>query len=581
MESSGPRRAPGEGAAPLACMTRLAVLCALSFAVTAPVTAQCNQGAWSAAFNHEFNTANTNQVTPPPLAVWPTTFNAIHMALIPVGPYRGHVLVWDKAETQLRPHQRWSIVNPYWTPGSGQLRFRNFFLPMPQTASTGDLFCAGHAWGRDGRLFVAGGTAIYPIPPTYYVGASLVYQFAPDLVDPVTGDHGRWKREPDMAITRWYPWVMVSHDDSFLIAGGSDDSIVHNDYEVYRVPQPFQDPPANTTQDQRTSGSGVLRAYAGPGAPGSLHEYVRIHLLTTGQFFGSGPYRRGFKWDHVPASQPVYDFSSGAGPTQPTVNYGSHVIDPRAGGQDNHILRIGGSSYGLARYDVDHVYADVPSNWASYPIPYRLRRPRWMANAVILPSTEVFMVGGFKDGNNPGTPELVPELLRDQGWVEQPAHVGPRGYHATAVLLPDGRVFLGGADTRSVDYQIYSPPYLTCGRPRPQNVGCTIAPVVGGMKYRDDDPTALYTAWWDENLPAGVTVTKVVLVRPGSVTHHTDMDARYLELPIHAVDDLAPAECRISFRGPRNSRFAPRGWYMLFLVTNEKVPSEALWVHLQ
>jgi Galactose oxidase-like, Early set domain len=134
---------------------------------------------------------------------------------------------------------------------------------------------------------------------------------------------------------------------------------------------------------------------------------------------------------------------------------------------------------------------------------------------------------------------------------------------------------------RSHDYQIYNPPYLTSGRPRPKRVGCNVPPVAGGMHYRDDDPSALYAAWWDESMPAGVTVEKVVLMRPGSVTHHSDLDARYLELERREVNDEPKRESRISFLPPKNSRYAPRGWYMLFLVTNEKVPSVALWVHLQ
>jgi len=541
-------------------------------------------GSWDPPFDHEFNTANTNQVTPPLLAIWPPNFECVHMSLIPVGPYRGMLLAWDRAEVQLRPHQRWTIVDPTWTPGCGRTRFRNFFLAMPQSAQTGDLFCSGHCWGRDGRLFVAGGTAMYPVPPTYFLGASLCYQFAPDLFDAQNGDFGLWQRETDLASVRWYPWAMVSGDDSFLVAGGSDNSQPFNHYEVYRQPQAYHNPPTALTYDQRTIGTGNMRLYSGPAWPGGMHEYVRIHLLTTGEHFASGPYRRGYKWVHTPDNDPVYDFSSGGGPTDPTITYGSHIIDPRSGGQDNRITRIGGSSYGITLYDVQSCSADQSGpagDWQSAPGQYHLSHPRWMANAVVLPSAEVFMVGGFADIGNPGTPELTPELLTSNGWIDQPQQDGSRGYHSTAMLLPDGRVMVAGADLRSHDYQIYNPPYLTSGHPRPKRVGCNSPPVPGGMHYRDDDPSALYTAWWDENLPAGVTVEKVVLMRPGSVTHHSDLDARYLELERREVNDAPRGECRISFLPPKNSRCAPRGWYMLFLVTNEKVPSVALWVHLQ
>jgi hypothetical protein len=563
-----------------------AVLAAVA-ALCLPVAAQTSyppQGSWDPAFDHEFNTANTNQVVIPPLGLWPPTFEAVHMALIPVGPYRGMVLAWDTASVQLRPHQRWTIIDPKWTPTSGRPRFRNFFLAMPQTASTGDLFCSGHCWGRDGRLFVAGGTAMYPVPPTYFLGAALVYQFAPDLFDAGNQDFGLWQRETDLASVRWYPWVTLGADDSFLIAGGSDNSQPFNHYEVYRQAHPYQNPPAPVVYDQRILGTGNMRLYSGPGWPGGMQEYVRIHLLTNGLFFASGPFRHGFRWVHNPDDHPIYDFSAGGQATDPAILYGCHILDPRSGGQDNRIARIGGSSYGLTVTDVEWCYADgfgTGSDWQQAQGQGHLSHPRWMANAVILPSADVLMVGGFLDVGSPGTPELTPELLTPNGWVDQPQQDGARGYHSTAVLLPDARVLVAGADVRSHDYQIYNPPYLTSGRPRPKRVGCNIPPVPGGMKYRDDDPNALYTAWWDENLPAGVTVDKVVLMRPGSVTHHSDMAMRYLELDKRDNNEHPKGECRISFLPPKNSRYAPRGWYMLFLLTNEKVPSEAIWVHLE
>ncbi|MGE3174756.1 MAG: galactose oxidase-like domain-containing protein [Planctomycetota bacterium] len=542
-------------------------------------------GSWAAPFDHEVNTANTNQLAIPITHLWPPRFNAIHMALVPVGPHRGRVLVWDKAEVALRPYQRWSIVDPTWAPGCGRPRFRNFFLSMPQAAQTGDLFCAGHAWLRDGRLFVAGGTALYPLGPQGYFGAALCYQFAPDVYDPANGDHGSWYREPDLATTRWYPTVTVNADDSVTIAGGSDNGAYHGDYEQYRrsgVGASWgQSPPPPMVFDQRTQGGGNPRVYAGPPAPSGFGDYPRLHLLSSGELFCSGWFRRGVKWRHTPDQQPVYDFSAGDGSTSPTVSYASSILDPRQGGGDDRILRIGGSSFGISRYDVDHVQASVPGPWQSYGAPFRLNHVRWMQNAVILPDAKVFVVGGFDDGQNPGHPTLTPELLAPQGWVDVPPHTGARGYHSCAVLLPDGRVFVGGADTRSFDYQIYSPPYLTNGLPRPTGIGCSTGPVPGGLRYRADAPDDVHTLHWDEGLPPGVVVDKVVLLRPGSLTHHSDMDMRYLRLPVLKDDDVDPARCRLRFQGPKDSAEAPRGWYMLFAVTNQGVPGEALWVHVE
>jgi len=45
------------------------------------------------------------------------------------------------------------------------------------------------------------------------------------------------------------------------------------------------------------------------------------------------------------------------------------------------------------------------------------------------------------------------------------------------------------------------------------------------------------------------------------------------------IVDKQPTSVRVL--GPKTSNHAPSGWYMLFLVTSEGVPSEAAWVHVE
>jgi hypothetical protein len=116
------------------------------------------------------------------------SFNAVHMALIPKGPYQGKILVWDLYPTdgkepaasglpQLAPNdyrsfQAYSIIDPDPALPSTQFRYRNFLLPMPgiytpnlldNTDEDGEgLFCAGHTWSPFGDLVVVGGTIFTP-----------------------------------------------------------------------------------------------------------------------------------------------------------------------------------------------------------------------------------------------------------------------------------------------------------------------------------------------------------------------------------------------------------------------------------
>jgi hypothetical protein len=80
-----------------------------------------------------------------------------------------------------------------------------------------------------------------------------------------------------------------------------------------------------------------------------------------------------------------------------------------------------------------------------------------------------------------------------------------------------------------------------------------------------------------------VSLDRVVLMAPASLTHHSDMAARYHSLPV-----MSRAPTNVTFTGPELSnppfgpqiRGAPRGIYMLFLVTNTGAVSDAVFVFL-
>ena len=120
-----------------------------------------------------------------------------------------------------------------------------------------------------------------------------------------------------------------------------------------------------------------------------------------------------------------------------------------------------------------------------------------------------------------------------------------RTYHNSAVLLPDGRVLIGGHAPIATGYafqndtahsalgfssaesdstfQIYSPPYLSDG-PRP---------VIEDIDHRATNGGRL-----EIETPQARHVTKVVLVRNPSMTHLTDGDQRTVEVPITSRDEI-------------------------------------------
>ena len=144
-----------------------------------------------------------------------------------------------------------------------------------------------------------------------------------------------------------------------------------------------------------------------------------------------------------------------------------------------------------------------------------------------------------------------------------------RLYHATAALLPDGRVLVAGHDGPfnmppfdSSEYRLetYSPPYLFRG-PRP---------VIGGA------PSAIWcsTAFVIDT-PAPAEIDRVVLIRQGSITHQTNTDQRYVGINFERRAD------RLICSAPPDSAVAPPGHYMLFLVNRRGVPSVASWVQVR
>ena len=580
----------------------------LSLLVSTQAMAQAG-GVWSPPFNHKIVDDNDPGEVASPLvnpADWITNndpankrVNALHSCVIPVGPHRGEVLVWDGNlhGIGVRQKQPWSIVNPSWQPFGPGYRFHNGILLMPTDAQgvvLGELFCAGQCWMPDGRLLVAGGTRRYPSGSQGWGGSKLVYQWDPDDQNGLFGS--TWTKQSDLYVERWYPTVLYDATDFWraIIAGGTDSSgsapmQPRNSYESGRIN--FAATPPSITYEQHATAPDV-RLYLGPPTSPSLPllftNYPYLHVLTDGAIFNSGDNAQAFRWQHNPsAQQPAYFYDTGYF-TPPTEVFlrATSVMYPNVGGVYNRIMRLGGARFGSASDAVDIALALTPGSfWLSGTSGvFKLTAKRYQGNTVILPNGQLFAVGGSNTVTGcPGAtgpkpcPEVSSELLvNHQAWVPMAPPDGPRDYHACAVLLPDGRVFVSGGERRTWDYQIWSPPYLNPGQVRPLGVQVGISQSqLGGLGYA---AAITYWATWSNQLPFGAVVEKIVLMRPHAQTHHDDGAQRYVELNSWPSDD--DAQIRF-FSGPPSRFHAPPGWYMLFLVTNQGVPSNAWWVHLQ
>jgi hypothetical protein len=138
-------------------------------------------------------------------------------------------------------------------------------------------------------------------------------------------------------------------------------------------------------------------------------------------------------------------------------------------------------------------------------------------------------------------------------------------------LLPDGRVLSAGGGIcgtcDQVGYlaknaEIFSPPYLF-------QADGTLAP----RPAIDSAPMSTsYGAPMEIATGSPASISKVALVRLGAVTHSNNMEQRYIPL------NFAAGTTSITATAPANANVAPPGFYMLFIIDANGVPSVARMV---
>jgi hypothetical protein len=407
-----------------------------------------------------------------------------------------------------------------------------------------DMFGAGHDLLPDGRLFVSGGSETGP--DWYGIKDNHVFK------------DGVWTAVSSMQVPRWYPTVTTLGSGEVLVSGGvvalgENNSYINTDLSEIWNPK---------TDTWRTLSAKL-----------EVPLYPRMQVAPDGRVVMTGP-----------ASDVMRLDTNGAGSwtnlgKRDNINrvYGSAVLY-----DEGKVLELGGSNPQDPDFDLREGSSStkvIDLRTGQVRDTGAMRFGRRNQNATVLPDQTVFVNGGNTEGNGGGRMQKESELWepsKDAFRLLASESIG-RPYHSVALLLPDARVFsAGGYDSAPFpnsdpkyrplykNAQIFNPPYLygPDGKlaPRPE-----ILEAPGQLAYDQ-----AFTVRVDKP----EQIAKACLIRLGSVTHAFNFGQRFVKLELQNVAG------KLEMRSPKNANLAPPGFYHLFVLDQNGVPSIAKTVRL-
>jgi hypothetical protein len=374
------------------------------------------------------------------------------------------------------------------------------------------LFCAGHTTLADGRVFIAGG----------HIADYTGYPHAV-IFDPATNG---FTPLPDMNTGRWYPTTTTLPNGDVLVVSGD----INANTNVDTLPQVFQFS-SNTWRNLTT-------------AQLSQPLYPNMLVAPNGKVFNAGPSRQ---------TRYLNTAGTGAWSNVAVLNFsGFRDYGPAVMYSPGKVAVIGGADPPTATAEIIDLNEAAPV----WKYTGSMHYPRRQHNAVILPDGKVFIVGGSSAGgfDTSSSPVLPTEMWDPAtGQFTAMASIAVyRGYHATALLLADGRVLSAGGNVGGPNAQLFSPPYLFAGA-RPSIAAAPVSAGYGQMVFI--------------GTPDAASISRVTLLRQASVTHTNSMSQGFQSLA------FTMTSTGLNVTMPADANLAPPGYYMLFILNGAGVPS--------
>lgn len=415
-----------------------------------------------------------------------------------------------------------------WDPSRGLSANSHTTLPVHTKTN---LFCSAQTVLSTGRVLITGGEENGAPGGGFNDAVNDVNVF-----DPQTNALTRLADE--MSYPRWYPTATTLPNGEVLVHGGRDDQTANPTVvpEVYSAVNGWRRLPGAASQDVYGYGR---------------WWYPRSWVAPDGNVFVVTKGDRGM-WSLDP---------SGRGAVTRVGTYPGPSTDNRTPAAMFDVGKIL-----LTRRDGKASVIDINGAQPTVTETGSLRSYRAWSDATVLADGHVLVSGGASRNQQLDAATRYVEIWNpDTGtWRKGAAAAKARLYHSSALLLPDGTVLTAGGGPPgpviNLNAEIYYPPYLFdedgSGRlaARPQITS------VGDLDYGTSFAVGVAGAQ---------QISKVALVRTGSVTHSFDMDQRFMELEFDQADG------RLTVTAPRNARIAPPGRYLLFVFDERGVPSVA------
>jgi len=445
-----------------------------------------------------------------------------------------------------------------------------------QTMLTTNVFCAGHSFLPDGRLLVTGGHKRDNSSPSKEgIGEDTIniFDYRTNL----------WTLSGHMEKGRWYPFNVTLASGETLIASGTflsstSPSLLANDEPTIR----------------KLDGS--LKTLRADDNFEEEMQHPYISLTPNNKVFSA----RSAASKNAPFGPHLLDPNA----TRPNGESGvAEVLDSRPAEvhlqgtsvqyAPGKVLLVGGVATGQLggikskKAEIIDLNAAVPT-WATVA---DLSTERLLPNSTLLPDGKVLVTGGTNCAgyNNVTcgsiqTPELWDPTPKTWTAMNPSPNGEPRVYHSIAMLMPDGRVMVGGGGLpaakgeiagttlcdntsaattpeecrrfghKTVDF--FSPPYLYDSTGQP-----AVRPAIAS-----GPESIAYGQQFTINVGnvSPTQIKDVVLIRLPSVTHTYNQDQRRVSLggPV-SINGL-----NITVNAPSSGNACPPGPYMMFLISN-------------